>query len=93
MKKSIKIDYEIIDGRLHLEFKSGDGVRIPYGELISVMSSSLSMSIRMMSKNGSQSEGEVFRDVIRYLESEFVNPDSYKDLKVDSEIITPPGNN
>jgi hypothetical protein len=47
----------------------------------------------MMSKNGPQSEGEVFRDVIRYLESEFVNPDSYKDLKVDSEIITPPGNN
>lgn len=93
MKKSIKIDYEIIDGRLHLEFKSGEGVRIPYGELLSVMSSSLSMSIRMMSKNGSQSEGEVFRDVVRYLESEFVNPDSYKDLMVNEEIITPPGKN
>lgn len=40
------------------------------------------MVIRLAAESGYETEGEVMRSVVRYLESEFINPDSFSDLEV-----------
>jgi hypothetical protein len=40
------------------------------------------MAIRIAGEKSNQTEGEVMRSVVTYLESEFINPDSFKDLEV-----------
>jgi hypothetical protein len=81
MKNYIKIGYEVIDGRMFLDLGTNK-VTIGYPETLSVISGALAMVIRIAAENGPENEGEVMRSVITYLESEFINPDSFKDLKV-----------
>jgi hypothetical protein len=81
MKNYIKIGYEVIDGRMFLDLGTNQE-KVGYMETLSVISGALAMVIRMAAENGPKNEGEVMRSVIDYLESEFVNPDSFKDLKV-----------
>ena len=40
------------------------------------------MVIRIAAENGHETEGEVMRSVVNYLESEFINPDSFSDIDV-----------
>jgi len=81
MKNYIKIGYEVIDGRMFLDLGTNKET-IGYPETLSVISGALAMVIRIAAENGPENEGEVMRSVITYLESEFINPDSFKDLKV-----------
>jgi hypothetical protein len=81
MKNYIKIGYEVIDGRMFLDLGTNQE-KVGYMETLSVISGALAMVIRIAAENGPENEGEVMRSVIDYLESEFVNPDSFKDLKV-----------
>jgi len=81
MKNYIKIGYEVIDGRMFLDLGTNQE-KVGYVETLSVISGALAMVIRIAAENGPENEGEVMRSVIDYLESEFVNPDSFKDLKV-----------
>jgi len=81
MKNNIRIGYEFIDGRLFLDLGTNNE-SIDYNESLSVISGALAMVIRIAGEKGHQTEGEVMRSVINYLESEFINPDSFKDIKV-----------
>lgn len=81
MKNYIKVGYEIVDGRMYLDLASNNE-SIDYTESLSVISGALAMVIRIAGEKGHQTEGEVMRSVINYLESEFINPDSFKDMKV-----------
>jgi len=81
MKNYIKIGYEVIDGRMFLDLSTNKET-IGYPETLSVISGALAMVIRIAAENGPENEGEVMRSVITYLESEFINPDSFKDLKL-----------
>jgi len=38
--------------------------------------------IRMAGEQGHKTEGEIFETVINHLHSEFINPDSFKDLEI-----------
>jgi hypothetical protein len=82
MKNTLVINYEVKDdGKLYLDFGSND--KIKYTEVLTVLVSSVSMTIRIIGERSSpETEGEVFRDVINHLQKEFVNPNSFDDLKV-----------
>ena len=83
MEKSIVIKYEHReDGRMYINIYSGHGKHIEYEEWLSVMVGALSMTIRMVGEKGYKTEGEVFQNVMEHLTSEFVNPDSFKDLEI-----------
>ena len=46
-------------------------------QVTAILSGTLAMSIR-----GSEDEAQTMRDVINYLNHEFVNPDSFKDVEM-----------
>jgi hypothetical protein len=81
MKNYIKVGYEVIDGRMYLDLSTNKET-IEYTETLSVISGALSMVIRIAAENGHETEGEVMRSVVNYLESEFINPDSFSDIDV-----------
>ena len=82
MKNTLVINYEVKDdGKLYLDFGSKD--KLNYTELLTVLVSSVSMTIRIIGERSSpEAEGVVFRDVINHLQKEFINPNSFDDLKV-----------
>ena len=81
MKNYIKVGYEVIDGRMYLDLSTNKET-IEYTETLSVISGALAMVIRIAAENGHETEGEVMRSVVSYLESEFINPDSFSDIDV-----------
>ena len=82
MENSLIIVYEVReDGRMYLDLKSNKG-KTDYSELLTVSVAALSMMIRMAGEKGHKTEGEIFESVINHLHSEFINPDSFKDLKI-----------
>ncbi len=82
MENSLIIGYEVRDdGRMYLDLKSNKGLT-DYSELLTVSVAALSMMIRMAGEKGHKTEGEVFESVINHLKSEFINSDSFKDLKI-----------
>jgi hypothetical protein len=82
MENYIKIGYEVRDdGRMYLDLSSSKS-KIEYEEMLSVTVGALSMMIRIAGEKGHKTEGEVFESVINHLKSEFINSDSFKDLKV-----------
>ena len=82
MENSLIIGYEVReDGRMYLDLKSNKGLT-EYSELLTVTVAALSMMMRMAGEKGHKTEGEVFESVINHLKSEFINSDSFKDLKI-----------
>jgi len=81
MENYIKIGYEVRDGRMYLDLGTSKD-SITYAESLTVVLGSLSMLIRVAGEKGYKTEGEILRDVISHLESEFINADSFKDLKI-----------
>jgi hypothetical protein len=82
MENYIKIGYEVRDdGRMYLDLASSKS-KIEYEEMLSVTVGALSMMIRIAGEKGHKTEGEVFESVINHLKSEFINSDSFKDLKI-----------
>jgi hypothetical protein len=82
MENNLIIGYEVReDGRMYLDLKSNKGLT-EYSELLTVTVAALSMMIRMAGEKGHKTEGEVFESVINHLKSEFINSDSFKDLKI-----------
>ena len=82
MENQLIIGYEVRDdGRMYLDLKSNKGLT-NYNELLSVMVGGLSMMIRIAGEKSHKTEGEVFESVINHLHSEFINPDSFKDLEI-----------
>lgn len=82
MENSLIIGYEVReDGRMYLDLKSNKGMT-NYSELLTVSVAALSMMIRMVGEISHKTEGEIFESVINHLHSEFINPDSFKDLEI-----------
>jgi hypothetical protein len=82
MENYIKIGYEVRDdGRMYLDLTSSKS-KIEYEEMLSVTVGALSMMIRIAGEKGHKTEGEVFESVINHLHNEFINSDSFKDLKI-----------
>lgn len=80
-KKSILVNYEIKEGRLFVDLSYPENQDTPYVEMLNALIASLSMTIRVVKDKG-YNEGEVFGGVMDWLEKEFINLESFKDLKV-----------
>jgi hypothetical protein len=82
MKNKLVIDYEVKDdGRLYLDFKTSNG-KINTKELLTVLTSSLSMTVKMVAKEmTTEEEGKMVRDILTFLSHDFFDNDSFKDLE------------
>lgn len=82
MKNKLIIEYEVKDdGRLYLDFKTSNG-KINPKELLTVLSSSLSMTVKMVAKEmTTEEEGKMVRDILTFLSHDFFDNDSFKDLE------------
>jgi hypothetical protein len=83
MKNSLTIDYEIKDdGKLYLDFKTPGGKIKPH-ELLTVLTSSLSMNVRILTKEMTpEEEGKIVRDIMTFLSNDFFDNDSFNDLQI-----------
>ena len=78
------IDATIKDGRCIYNLSTPtDQPQITLNQITSILSGALSLSIR-----GSENEAQTMRDVINYLNEEFVSIDSFKDIQVRNERNT-----
>lgn len=85
MDKKIIIEYNIVDDKLYTYLKIPSDQTTNYSELLNVMVTSLSMTIRMSNEYMGINDGVIFKDVINALEKEFINPDSLNDLNITKE--------
>lgn len=72
------IDTTIKDGRCIYNLSTPtDQPELNLNQITSILSGALSLSIR-----GSENEAQTMRDVINYLNEEFISIDSFKDIHV-----------
>jgi hypothetical protein len=76
-KLSISVDVTLRDGKFFYDIMAKKGMNMD--EIISVLCGGLALSIR--SKETPELQGQTLRDVIRHLESELINVDSFSDVK------------
>jgi len=81
-KLNVTVEVTIKDGRYYFNILTHEGVT---KELIrSILAGGLALTIR--AEETPEEQGKVIREVIDYLESEFINPDSFNDTYINSEI-------
>ena len=65
-----------VDGRANINLLQPDEQNLTTDELGKILAGGLALCIR-----GSENEVEYMKEIINYLNSEFVNPDSFSDIK------------
>jgi hypothetical protein len=77
-KMDVVVEVTIKDGRFYFNIKANENMEV---DLIrSVLAGGLALTIR--GEETPQKQGKVLREVISYLESEFINTDSFSDAYV-----------
>lgn len=88
----INVNLKFEDGRAiySLGFPSSKQ-RLTLKETTHILTGAVAMLIRGVKKeNDGISEGELMKEVIYHLNSEFINPDSFSDSKISREVIAEP---
>ena len=76
-KLSVTVDVTLRDNKFFYDIMAKKGMNID--EIISVLCGAISLSIR--SRETPELQGQTLRDIIGHLESEFINTDSFSDVK------------
>jgi hypothetical protein len=76
-KLSVTVDVTLRDNKFFYDIMAKKGMNID--EIISVLCGAISLSIR--SRETPELQGQTLRDIIGHLESEFINVDSFSDVK------------
>jgi hypothetical protein len=76
-KLSVAVDVTLKDNKFFYNIMAKKDMNID--ELISVLCGAISLSIR--SRETPELQGQTLRDIIGHLESEFINVDSFSDVK------------
>ena len=76
-KLSVTVDVTLKDNKFFYDIMAKKGMNID--EIISVLCGAISLSIR--SRETPELQGQTLRDIIGHLESEFINEDSFSDVK------------
>lgn len=78
-KAEVHVKFEIKeDERSHINLNVySEKEKIDIDSVTKILASGLALAIR-----GSENEGKLMREIMDYLNDEFINPDSFKDLKV-----------
>jgi hypothetical protein len=75
-KFMVGVSVTVKDGRFFFDIMADEGMDMK--DIRSILVGAVAMSIR--SEKGSDRQAKVMIDVIKHLESEFINPDSFDDL-------------
>ena len=75
MELNVCVNVEFKDGRSFIKIKCQDGLN--RNEIMSVLSGGIALIIR--SEENPEKQGKMLSDVVKYLESELVNIDSFSD--------------
>jgi hypothetical protein len=76
-KLSVTVDVTLRDNKFFYDIMAKKGMNI--NDIISVLCGAISLSIR--SRETPELQGQTLRDIIGHLESEFINVDSFSDVK------------
>jgi len=76
-KLSVTVDVTLKDNKFFYNIMAKKGMNMD--EIISVLCGAISLSIR--SRETPELQGQTLRDIIGHLESEFINADSFSDVK------------
>ena len=76
-KLSVTVDVTLRDNKFFYDIMAKKGMNMD--ETISVLCGAISLSIR--SRETPELQGQTLRDIIGHLESEFINVDSFSDVK------------
>jgi hypothetical protein len=76
-KLSVTVDVTLRDNKFFYDIMAKKGMNMD--EIISVLCGAISLSIR--SRETPELQGQTLRDIIGHLESEFINVDSFSDVK------------
>jgi hypothetical protein len=76
-KLSVTVDVTLKDNKFFYDIMAKKGMNMD--EIISVLCGAISLSIR--SRETPELQGQTLRDIIGHLESEFINVDSFSDVK------------
>jgi hypothetical protein len=74
---SVTVDVTLKDNKFLYNIMAKKGMNMD--EIISVLCGAISLSIR--SRETPELQGQTLRDIIGHLESEFINVDSFSDVK------------
>ena len=76
-KLSVTVDVTLRDNKFFYDIMAKKGMNID--DITSVLCGAISLSIR--SRETPELQGQTLRSVIKHLESEFINTDSFSDTK------------
>jgi len=76
-KLSVTVDVTLKDNKFFYNIMAKKGMNMD--EIISVLCGAISLSIR--SRETPELQGQTLRDIIGHLESEFINVNSFSDVK------------
>jgi len=76
-KLSVTVDVTLRDNKFFYDIMAKKGMNMD--EIMSVLCGGLALSIR--SRETPELQGQTLRDIIGHLESEFINVDSFSDVK------------
>jgi len=76
-KLSVTVDVTLKDNKFFYNIMAMKGMNMD--EIISVLCGAIALSIR--SRETPELQGQTLRDIIGHLESEFINVDSFSDVK------------
>lgn len=81
-KFTIIVDVEEVDGRYYFDLKQPESQRggLTLEGMRAILSGALALTIR-----GDKNEAKAMTEVIDYLNSEFINPDSFSDVLIDED--------
>ena len=77
IKLSVIVDVEFRDNRFFYNIRAKSDMNMD--DIISVLCGGIALAIR--SRETPELQGQTLRDVINHLESEFINTDSFSDIK------------
>jgi hypothetical protein len=81
-KMFVGVSVTIKDGRFFFDIMADKGLSME--DIRSILVGGVSLSIR--SEKTPELQAKVMRSVVEHLESEFIDPDSFKDLDVNDDI-------
>ena len=73
---SVTVDVEIVDNRANIRIFQPKNQNLDYDQIRAILSGGVALAIR-----ASKDEVAAMKETIDYLNSEFVNSDSFKDVK------------
>jgi hypothetical protein len=78
IKMTVSVEVTVKDERFYFNILTNEGISLPM--IRSILAGGLALSIR--GEKTPETQAKAIKEVINYLESEFINPDSFHDNNI-----------